>query len=390
MLKLRLLRRPESAVAPVWGRCMAAVSARQLEGASRGPMTSLSLTCASSASQSIWSTFRFHRLARTPPATRTLAISGPATSVPNQCIALLASTASTDAYGSGLASAPPGKGADSRQRAPQLGLHRRVELERDSLHIQRDKCGGEFAGSSAEGEHSQARRQPRTRAPSALRLARSLGDARRMQPQLRRTTTCVVTVRPVQHDLPHLTTVSADLDVVDGSVCEARKNAQGIASASCDDRDVPTCLVAVTVSNRVDNPRSPDWSCMGPTRKSLPGQTQQRRRLVVAIKILHSVIFLVNSSSVLLIFWQGISGHGSRFSNVALAAALSESAVFVVNKGRCPLTDLVEQLGAEDGRVSDIFLPKWFADRIPCIFGPLLVIGLALRVWRSRRSQHRA
>jgi hypothetical protein len=35
-----------------------------------------------------------------------------------------------------------------------------------------------------------------------------------------------------------------------------------------------------------------------------------------------------------------------------------------------------EAMGAENGRVADIFLPRWPADRIPQVFGPPLVIGL--------------
>ena len=66
----------------------------------------------------------------------------------------------------------------------------------------------------------------------------------------------------------------------------------------------------------------------------------------------------------------------------ALAAALSESTVFIANRGPCPPTGLVEDLGAENGRVSDIFLPRRFAERIPVIFGPPLAIGLVLLAWR--------
>jgi hypothetical protein len=36
----------------------------------------------------------------------------------------------------------------------------------------------------------------------------------------------------------------------------------------------------------------------------------------------------------------------------------------------------VEYLGAEHGRMSDIFLPRWFADRIPRLCAPLLFIGV--------------
>jgi hypothetical protein len=48
----------------------------------------------------------------------------------------------------------------------------------------------------------------------------------------------------------------------------------------------------------------------------------------------------------------------------------------------------VESLGAESGCVSDIFLPRWFADRIPQIFGPLLAVGLfGLVVRRVQRAR---
>jgi hypothetical protein len=112
--------------------------------------------------------------------------------------------------------------------------------------------------------------------------------------------------------------------------------------------------------------------------------------VIAGIKLIHSVIFLVNSASILHIFWAGVCGRPSRWTRFALAAALAESAVFVVNRGRCPLTSLVEDLGAESGRVSDIFLPRWFADRIPHLCAPPLVVGLLallFNAWRRRGSE---
>jgi hypothetical protein len=97
---------------------------------------------------------------------------------------------------------------------------------------------------------------------------------------------------------------------------------------------------------------------------------------IVAIKAVHSGIFLLNAASVLHLFWVGVLNRRSRWTRLALGAALTESIVFIANRGRCPLTQLVEAMGAESGRVSDIFLPRRFADRIPQLFGPPLVIGL--------------
>jgi hypothetical protein len=101
-----------------------------------------------------------------------------------------------------------------------------------------------------------------------------------------------------------------------------------------------------------------------------------RGAAIVAIKAVHSVIFVLNATSVVHIFWVGVLNRRSRWTRLALIAALGESIVFVVNRGRCPLTQIVEALGADSGRVSDMFLPRWFADRIPQLFGPPLVIGL--------------
>jgi hypothetical protein len=113
-----------------------------------------------------------------------------------------------------------------------------------------------------------------------------------------------------------------------------------------------------------------------------------RRAAIVGVKLIHSAIFLVNVASILHIFWAGVWARSSRWTGLALVAALTECVVFVANRGHCPLTGLVASLGAESGRVSDIFLPRWFADRIPQIFGPLLAVGLiGLVVRRVQRAR---
>lgn len=106
-----------------------------------------------------------------------------------------------------------------------------------------------------------------------------------------------------------------------------------------------------------------------------------RHAAIVTIKLVHSLIFLMNSAAILHVFVAGILNRPSRWTRPALAVALTEVAVFVVNRRRCPLTDLVENLGAEHGRVSDIFLPRWLADRIPQLCGPPLLVGVLALAW---------
>ncbi len=121
-----------------------------------------------------------------------------------------------------------------------------------------------------------------------------------------------------------------------------------------------------------------------------PPRAFGRRSALGAIKLVHSAIFLVNSAAILHIFVAGLRNRPSRWTKPALTVALAESAVFVVNHGRCPLTQVAEALGAESGRVSDIFLPRWCADRIPQLCTPPLLIGvLALVVNAWRRAARR-
>jgi hypothetical protein len=123
----------------------------------------------------------------------------------------------------------------------------------------------------------------------------------------------------------------------------------------------------------------------GQQASGTPPQARWRSSAIVGVKLVHSVIFLVNSAAILHIFVAGLRDRPSRWTGAALVMALAESTVFVANRGRCPLTDVAESLGAKSGRVSDIFLPRWFADRIPQICTPPLLIGvlaLAFNTWR--------
>ena len=123
-----------------------------------------------------------------------------------------------------------------------------------------------------------------------------------------------------------------------------------------------------------------------------PPRPPWRSGAVVGIKLVHSAIFLVNSAAIAHIFVAGIRDRPSRWTGPALAVALAESAVFVANRGRCPLTGLAERLGAESGGIADIFLPHWCADRIPQLCTPPLligVLGLAFNTWRHATIRDR-
>lgn len=110
-----------------------------------------------------------------------------------------------------------------------------------------------------------------------------------------------------------------------------------------------------------------------PTPADLP---RSHRLAIGLVKAAHSLAFFGIAACVLQVCWAGVTGIRTRWTKLALLVALGESAIFAAFRFRCPLRLIAEDLGAESGQVTDIYLPKWLADRIIWIFTPLLAVGL--------------
>ena len=104
---------------------------------------------------------------------------------------------------------------------------------------------------------------------------------------------------------------------------------------------------------------------------------------LTAIRAVHSGIFLVELASIVWLVLTGLVGRRDRTVAIAAVLVAGETAVFLANDGVCPLTPLAEAYGAEDGRVSDIFLPERLARTIPFWSSALVALGalLHLRAW---------
>lgn len=117
--------------------------------------------------------------------------------------------------------------------------------------------------------------------------------------------------------------------------------------------------------------------------------TPARRRLArTAVKGLHTGIFVLFSAGVLETLRAGLMRRPSRATNLAIGATLAEGVVLATNGNRCPLTNLAEELGADHGEVSDIFLPRRFADHIPSICTTMFGLGLGLLLEAKSRPPH--
>jgi len=100
------------------------------------------------------------------------------------------------------------------------------------------------------------------------------------------------------------------------------------------------------------------------------------------VKALHIVFFLVFNGFLVIFLYEVIADRITLLSTLALATFFVETIILVANRWKCPLTVYAEELGLPSGRVTDVFLPRWIADRAYQIYGVLFGAGISLLVVR--------
>ena len=110
-----------------------------------------------------------------------------------------------------------------------------------------------------------------------------------------------------------------------------------------------------------------------------------RRPLYLGVKAVHSVAFLILQSAILYLVYKGLRRETDAKAVAAAVLVGAECAVYAGNGFRCPLTGVAEDLGAESGQVTDIFLPDWLARNIANIYAPLYFVALILHGSNLRR-----
>ncbi len=106
-------------------------------------------------------------------------------------------------------------------------------------------------------------------------------------------------------------------------------------------------------------------------------------RSIVCIKSVHTAIFVFMSGALAALFYEVIVDKITLLTWSAIALFLVEGIVLLANGWKCPLTKYAESLGSTHAQVTDIFLPKWFADHVFQIYGGLLAMAslfLAIRL----------
>lgn len=98
-------------------------------------------------------------------------------------------------------------------------------------------------------------------------------------------------------------------------------------------------------------------------------------RSITFIKSIHTLIFLFFASCIGVVVYSAITGWITSLTWIAFWLVVLEASIFMGNGWRCPLTLYAEKLGAKNGSVADIFLPLWFAQRLPFISS--MIFGVA-------------
>ncbi len=131
--------------------------------------------------------------------------------------------------------------------------------------------------------------------------------------------------------------------------------------------------------------RQPVWSDR--LTRPMAGRISERRRPVAlrAIKAVHTTAFVVIAGCIAVFAWDGVRRRSGHRTLVTAGIAITECLIYGSNNQVCPLTPLAEELGAESGTVSDLYLPRPISDRIPLLGGTALLVGLAFHAfgwWR--------
>jgi len=99
------------------------------------------------------------------------------------------------------------------------------------------------------------------------------------------------------------------------------------------------------------------------------------------IRIVHTVVWFVFAASIVLI---PLATYLNRWAMAfwLIGFVALEVIVLLVNRMRCPLTDIAGRYTADRRDNFDIYLPLWLARHNKTIFGTLYVVAVAYAVFR--------
>lgn len=101
-------------------------------------------------------------------------------------------------------------------------------------------------------------------------------------------------------------------------------------------------------------------------------------RKLFLVRLLHTVIYVVMTLACFALLFAGLTGASGPWLWVALGLVAIESAVFIASGMKCPLTAVAVRYGATPQDGYDTFFPERMTRHTLTVFGPMIVIRLAL------------
>lgn len=103
---------------------------------------------------------------------------------------------------------------------------------------------------------------------------------------------------------------------------------------------------------------------------------------LVAIKLLHTLIWLVFVILIFYVVYSGIFNHLTSLTWIAIGLILGEGLVLLVFRMFCPLTLLARKYSDSPRDNFDIYLPNWLARHNKLIFTSIFILGLIMVLLR--------
>lgn len=108
----------------------------------------------------------------------------------------------------------------------------------------------------------------------------------------------------------------------------------------------------------------------------------ERQKKLLAIKLLHTLVWLFFVSIIFLVVYSGITGRITPFTWISIGLIFGEGFVLLIFKMFCPLTVIARKYSDSKKENFDIFLPNWLAKHNKLIFTSIFLFGLVLVLLR--------
>ena len=108
---------------------------------------------------------------------------------------------------------------------------------------------------------------------------------------------------------------------------------------------------------------------------------------MVAIKLLHTLIWAVMAGATVYVLYSGVFNRITGCTWMAIGLILLEGLVLLWFKWTCPLTVVARRYSDSPKDNFDIYLPNWLARHNKLIFTSIYVLGLLLVLVRTMAAQ---